>query len=227
MNVLPEVGKAIVRTSLIVGMVAVLSSCGEDTESSGDMHERLEEIRKLTGSSDEMALDRLQELAGDKRLRVAKAAIRAIGARTSEDNRKRLEEIAKESDSGEVCGTAAAELGKFEERTLDLLVEILRDDKRPEARAGAARGLERLYNRSPKIKAAIGQEAKAAIMEALSDPDATIRGNAYKVIWAMTGMIFEFDVAADPKSEQQIENIEAIRKALDRNNRPQNPVDNH
>lgn len=191
----------ITLVGLAVGLVVLYWPSHADPKSP-DMHKRLTAVSELVGSSDQRSLDTLGELVGDTELRVAKAAIRAIGSRRDEASRKKLEQIVAKNESGALCGAAAAELGDNEKTDYRLLTDILLNDKRPKARAGAARGLKRLRNAA----------ALNALVEALTDSDADTRRNAYEAIGAITTIYFKFDAAAPP--ETQDENIAAIKEQL-------------
>ncbi len=193
----------ITLVSLAVGAVVLSWPSPHADPKSPDMHERLTAVSELVGSSDQGSLDTLGELAGDTELRVAVAAIRAIGSRADEASRKKLEQIVAKNKSGVLCGAAAAELGDNEKTDYRLLTMLLKD-KRPKVRAGAARGLKRLHNAA----------ALDALVEALTDPDADTRRNAYEAIGAATAIRFKFDAAAPP--EKQAENIAAIEEQLAR-----------
>ena len=186
---------------LVVGLVVLYWPSHADPKSP-DIHERLIAVSGLVGSSDQRSLDTLSELVSDAELRVAKAAIRAIGSRADEASRLKLEQILAKNKSGMLRGTAAAELGNFEKTDYRLLTDILLNDKGPKARAGAARGLKRLHN-----AAALDSRVKA-----LTDSDAETRRNAYEAIGAATAIYFKFDAAAEP--ETQAENVARIKNEL-------------
>ena len=191
----------VVLVCLAVGVVVQYWPTHADPKSS-DMHERLTAVGELVASSDQESLDTLDELVRDTELRVAKAAIRAIGSRPDEASRLKLVQIVAKNNHGVLRGTAAAELGNYEKTDYRLLTDMLLNDKAPQARAGAARGLTRLHNAA----------ALDLLVKALTDPDADTRRNAYEAIGAATGRWFEFDAAAEP--ETQAENIARIKNDL-------------
>ncbi|MDP6545603.1 MAG: HEAT repeat domain-containing protein [Phycisphaerae bacterium] len=184
-----------------VGVAWVYWPSHADPKSS-DMHERLTAVTELVGSSGSASLDTLGDLAGDAELRVALAAVRAIGSRRDEASRLKLKHIATKNKNGVLRGTAAAELGRFEKTDYRLLTGILLNDESPKARSGAARGLKRLHN-----SAALG-----ALVKALTDPDPDTRRNVYEAIGSATAIRFRFDASAEP--ETQAENIAGIKRRL-------------
>ena len=194
----------IVLVGLALGVIVMLCPSDGSDPKSTDMKERLAAVDQLVGSTEPEALETLGELAGDSEVRVAKAAIRAIGSRSDEASRLKLKQVVEENKNGVLCGTAAAELGNFKKTDYRLLTGILLKDKRPGARAGAARGLARLHSFS----------AKEDIIKALSDPDAETRRNAFEALGAITATLFKFDAAAPP--ETQVQNIAEIKRAIAR-----------
>jgi HEAT repeat protein len=171
------------------------------------MNERLIVVSEKVGSSDKEDLDILVKLAGDAELRVAKAAIRAIGSRSDEASRLELERIATKNENGELRGTAAAEVGKFQKTDYRLLTGILLDDKDPKARRGAARGLKRLHNAA----------AMKSLVKALGDTDCDTRRNSFEAIGAATAIRLQFNAMAslDTRNKQIAEikrRLEMIKK---------------
>ena len=187
--------------ALIVGLVVQWWPSRADPKSP-DMHVRLAAVSELVCSSGQASLDTLGELVGDTEPRVAIAAIRAIGSRRDEESRLKLEHIATKNKNGVLRGMAAAELGDFKKTDYRLLTDILLNDKSPDARAGAARGLKGLRNLA----------AVDSLVKALTDPYAGTRRNAYEAIGATTAGSFTFNPAASP--ETQAENIARIKKRV-------------
>jgi len=177
---------------------------GRGDPESSDMQRRLKAISELVGQPDQASLDTLVKLVSDPELRVAKASIRAIGNRRDAPARLVLKQLASEHKSGELRGTAAAELGRFKETDYRLLTAMLLEDKDPKARAGAARGLTLLHN----------SDAVDSLLKALGDTDADVRGEAFHALGRCTGRWFEFD----PNSplEVRTEAIEVIKGELAR-----------
>lgn len=201
MTVVFRVVGLVVLVCLAVGVVVQYWPAHADPKSS-DMHERLTAVGELVGRGDQESLDTLDELVSDTELRVAKAAIRAIGSRRDEAGRLKLVQIVAKNKHGVLRGTAAAELGNYEKTDYRLLTDMLLNDKAPQARAGAGRGLKRLHSAA----------ALDSLVKALTDPDAETRRNAYEAIGAATGRWFEFDAAAP--IETQAENIATIKDEL-------------
>lgn len=190
----------VVLVCLAVGVVVQYWPAHADPRSS-DMHERLTAVGELVGSSGRESLDTLDELVGDTELRVAKAAIRAIGSRSNEASRLKLVQIVAKNKHGVLRGTAAAELGNYEKTDYRLLTDILLKDKSPKARAGAARGLTRLH----------APAALDSLVEALGDTDADTRRNAYEAVGAATAIYFKFDPLASPEvRDRQITKIKNL-----------------
>lgn len=171
---------------------------------SPDVDERLEAVAELVGRTDEASLRTLGQLVRDPVPRVALAAVRAIGAGRGKLNKQALRKILAENDSGVLRGAAAEALGRFKDTDFRLLTDVLNKAESPAARAGAARGLERLRNPASADRLA----------DALSDPDARVRRSAYVALGRITAQYFVFDAAAPPPT--QAENITAIRRALAR-----------
>jgi HEAT repeat protein len=196
----------ITLVAMIVGVVLMYWPSSADPNSS-DMNERLIVVSEKVGSSDKEDLDILVKLAGDAELRVAKAAIRAIGSRSDEASRLELERIATKNENGELRGTAAAEVGKFQKTDYRLLTGILLDDKDPKARRGAARGLKRLHNAA----------AMKSLVKALGDTDCDTRRNSFEAIGAATAIRLQFNAMAslDTRNKQIAEikrRLEMIKK---------------
>ena len=194
----------IALVALVVLAVIVYWPSGGPDPKSPDMDERLEAVKELVGCTDEASLRTLGELAHDSEVRVARAAVRAIGRGRGELNSGALKDILKAKDcSGAVRGMAAAALGKFKTTDFHLLVDILdnRQESR-EARAGAAKGLGHLHNIA----------AIDSLVKALTDPDAHVRHNAFEAIGKTAGLYFEFNPAARPGT--QTRNLAEIRRQL-------------
>jgi len=187
--------------ALVVGLVVQWWPSRADPKSP-DMYVRLTAVSELIGSSDQDSLDTLGEFVGDTELRVARAAIRAIGSRRDEASRLKLGQIVATNKSGMLRGTAAAELGDFKKTDYRLLTDILLNDKSPEVRAGAARGLKRLRNSA----------SLDSLIKALTDPHPETRRNAFEAIGAVTRMYFRFDATASP--EVRAKHIAGIKKQL-------------
>jgi HEAT repeat protein len=187
--------------ALVVGIVMLSWPRGADPESP-DMNERLTAVSELVASTDQGALDTLTGLTGDAESRVAISAIRAIGSRHDNASRLQLMQIVAKNKNGVLRGTAAAELGNFEKTDYKTLVDILRNDKDPIVRACAARGLKRLHNAA----------AVPALVEALGDSDADVRGLAFEAIGRCTGRWFKFNPNASPAARAKA--IDAIKKEL-------------
>jgi len=187
--------------ALVAGLVVLWWPAHADPKSP-EMHERLRAVGELVGRSDSESLETLTKLVGDVELRVAIAAIRAIGSRTDEVSRWKLEQIIARNKIGVLRGRAAAELGNFEKADYRLLTDILLKDEDPKARAGAGIGLKRLHNPA----------AVNSLVEALGDTDADTRRNAYEAIGTATAIYFKFDPLAS--RETRTEQIAAIKNQL-------------
>jgi len=212
----------ITLVALVVGTVMLYWPSSADPKSP-DVHERLKAISGMVGSSDRGSLDTLGELVSDAELRVAKAAIRALGSRKDEAARLELGQILAKNKIGELRGAAATALGNFKNTDYSLLIDVLLKDKAPKARAGAAKGLKRLHrvllkDKGPKAKAskakARSETAKVlkVLIKALSDSDADTRRNSHEAIGAITAIYFTFNASAAP--EMRAKQIAEIKSRL-------------
>ena len=169
---------------------------------SGDAAERLEAIELLRGKHNDTAREILARLSKDKDLRVSLAAIRALGRDTCQQNRDVLAGLCKEADRARVRGAAAAALGQFKDAPAAELVAVLRSDKDPIARAGAAEGLYHLRDRS----------AAADLLAAMDDDDLTVRRWATKAFYRTVGLAFLYR-PTDPRPKRRAA-IAQIRSTL-------------
>jgi len=232
---------ALLESKLVMGVAAgVLISCvlsyaifsgGDafDDVDSPDPVRRLAAIEDLAGRTDERSVKVLRRMSNDSVPRVARAATKAIGrGYHHERNRKALRAIAAEADSGAARGAAATALGDCEDVNPKLLARMLVNDRDPMARAGAARGLVRRWDRfakpkrpgdelSQRQKAVLAEVRKVALSElldALEDPDSRVRLWAITGVRRITAMHFVY-VAERPPSEQRKE-IAQIRADIRR-----------
>jgi len=185
---------------LLAAVIFVYWPGGGDPDSP-EPARRLAAIAELRGSTDEKAVSTLHRLSRDPVPLVAVAAVKAIGA-APESNHQTLKQILTESDSGAVRGEAAAELGKCKQVKTEILTEVMRTDKDPQARAGAARGLSRRRDRG----------ALEQLVAALEDGDPRVRLWAITAISRTTAMRFDYDAGKSP--EQQQDKISVIKKIL-------------
>ena len=169
---------------------------------SGDPAERVQAVELLRGKHDNTAREILARLAKDKNLRVALAAIRALGRDACRQNQKVLTELCKHAARGKVRGAAAAALGRFKDTPAAELVAVLRSDKDPVARAGAAEGLYHLHDRS----------AANDLLAAMDDDDLAVRRWAAKAFYRTVGLAFLYR-PTDPRPKRRAA-IARIRSTL-------------
>jgi len=199
----------------VVGVVLVLCVPLSDDSTSDDPAKRKEAAAELKGRSDEASLRTLHRLSQDADVGVARAAVSAIRGGESEKyepNRRLLTRIATEAKNGKVRGVAAAALGDFAEAPVGVLVDVLRTDDAPSARAGAARGLARRA-KLPEAWGADGRsDAIRQLYKSLYDDDPEVRGWAITAISKITALRFNYDARVAPAKQQK--ELAKIRKAL-------------
>lgn len=171
---------------------------------SGQVEQRLlalEHLRSMVGPSADEALRRL---ARDEDERVAKLAVRELGGRPSEANRRVLEGVLGDPGvSQSLRGEAIAALGGHAEAGDKPLVRMLQEGESPVIRAGAARALGTRRDR----------EAVPVLIEALSDPDPSVRMAAITAINRMTVRRTTYRAEAEPGTQDAA--IETIRNLFD------------
>jgi len=178
-------------------------SAGADPESS-DAAERRKAVAALAKKNSTGALNKLVRMADDTNEAVADDAIKGIGRRKLKGSKEALLKILEESDSGAKRGQAARTLGKYKGLDYRILADVLKSDKSPKARKGAAQGLGRLRD----------VNSADALFEALKDDDVGVRSYAFKAFCKVTATLPVFNPHADP--ETQTANRAKIRRDLDR-----------
>ena len=147
--------------------------------------ERLRAINSLAGKPSEQGDGVLLVAMRDPDPRVAARAVRVVGRWTHRDNVPLLKRALRDSRAP-VRAAAAAALGKFRlrDRVDAVVLTGLLDDARetPEVRAAAARSLGRM-----RIWAAM-----PSLINALEDPNPTVRGRAGAAVRRILGVDFGF-----------------------------------
>lgn len=201
------------KTVLIVGAVAVACVAGlaywlsSRASASGldspDPAKRLKAVEEIGQQKTESACQTLRPFVRDADVRVAVEAVRRIGEMGTESGRKVLIEVVNApSIQGKVRGEAAAALGKDKAVDPQLLTGSLRTETDPQVRAGAAKGLARLRERT----------TVPDLFKGLSDPDPQVR------IWCVTAISniagIRFDYQAHEPPATQTDKIQFIGQLL-------------
>ena len=196
----------VVGLATLVTLVWQLGIFGDSTDAlaaSTSREDRQKAIRKLAESGSSDAAEKLTKLASHSDPWTARYAVRAMGDRPSDENRRALTGIlANREISAAARSEAAATLGKFKQADPVVLVRSLTADESPEVRAGAAKGLARLEKPStiPQLSAA------------LEDPSPQVRMWAITAIHKMIVRRYPYDPAKPPQQQQEV--IGRIREYL-------------
>ncbi len=169
---------------------------------SPDPGDRLRAVRELRGKWGPLARRTLMRLADDPEPQVACWAVRALGERSDQANRRLVEEILASSRPGRVRAEAADALGNYPHAELKLLTDTLGRDPDPAVRAGAAKGLG-----ARRDVAAI-----PALLDSLQkDPEVRVRQGSFLAVRRILKVRFRYDPAAGPEQRRgQVEDIRAI-----------------
>ena len=167
---------------------------------SGDLSDRIEAVALLRGKGGSLARETLLRLSEDKELRVALAAVRAMGAH--EAHREALVRICAKGDRGLVRAAAVAALGKFEDTPSAYLIAILKTDKDPVVRAGAVEGLAHKRD----------AQTTEALLAAMDDNDLTVRRKAMAALYRSMGLRFLYR-PDDPRLKRRAD-IAKIRRLI-------------
>ncbi|KKK76805.1 hypothetical protein LCGC14_2859950 [marine sediment metagenome] len=167
---------------------------------SGDLSDRIEAVALLRGKGGSLARETLLRLSEDKELRVALAAVRAMGAH--EAHREALVRICAKGDRGLVRAAAVAALGKFEDTPSADLIAILKTDKDPVVRAGAVEGLAHKRD----------AQTTEALLAAMDDNDLTVRRKAMAALYRSMGLRFLYR-PDDPRLKRRAD-IAKIRRLI-------------
>ena len=191
----------LVVTGAVTALVWVFHGYGGSATrlaESADREDRLRAIDIARRKTDGASRGVLFRLSSDGDLRVAVTATWALGDLPDTTSAEMLQRIlSNKGRHPRVRGEAAAALGKFKKLDPGSLIRALTDERDPQVRAGAARGM--LYRRNTKtIPALVG---------ALDDPDERVRRRVIEAIHAMCVMRFPYHPEL-PAKEQP----DAIRK---------------
>ena len=198
---------------------------------SGDLSDRIEAVALLRGKGGSLARETLLRLSEDKELRVALAAVRAMGAH--EAHREALVRICAKGDRGLVRAAAVAALGKFEDTPSADLIAILKTDKDPVVRAAAAAALGKFEDtpsayliailktdKDPVVRAGAVEglahkrdaQTTEALLAAMDDNDLTVRRKAMAALYRSMGLRFLYR-PDDPRLKRRAD-IAKIRRLI-------------
>jgi len=165
--------------------------------------DRIQAIHELRGKAGGLARTALMGLVDDADEEIARWAVRALGTRRAQANRRLLEEILSSARPAPVRAEAADALGGYSQAGGKLLAGLLREDPDASIRAGAARGLGRLGDKA----------ALPALLDGLDDPDPKVRNRCHTAIYRILKVRFPFDPQAPPaRRRRQADSIRAMLK---------------
>ena len=184
--------------ALVVGWSWMSGTGGEGVEGEAEVEDAL---LLLTQQADAEAMRAMAERQPD----ALPIAIRHLADRGTPEAYQALRAAVNSGAPDSVRAIAAGQLGRFDDIDVDGLAMVARGDASAEVRAGATRGLAGWSN-------AERDAALPTLLDLLSDPDPRVRNMAITGVSKATGMIFEFDAAAEPYT--QAGNIQNIRRRL-------------
>ena len=170
---------------------------------SADTEERLEAIDELSVNGSAEALRAIAAVTQDQDTLVACRALLAVASSRLENRREHILRAAKDPRP-EVRRVAMVGIGRLEDKQKDgeMLAGVVRSRKEyPQVRAAAAQALGLLR----------AWDQRAALVEALRDSSALVRGRSAAALRRMTGRDFHFR-ANDPadKREAAVKRIEEM-----------------
>jgi hypothetical protein len=193
----------VVTAVVILLMTGGSSSTGAAEDTSASVEQRLEAIRKLNTLHDEQSTAALRRLVDDPDPRIVVAGLRGLSQRKNVPPKLYLDHL--DSENASVREAAAIGIGSTRDLAHHVhLIEMLKTDPDPIARAAAARGLGDKTN----------WDAVPALIGGLRDKDLMVRK---RTAATMNRYVRSFRIKADQPEHEREKTIKMLIKLLESN----------